>query len=231
LIFLFELHLMTTLFISAFLLGLVFNAAPGAVFAETIRQGVRGGFRPALAVQLGSLVGDALWAALGLIGVGLLLQLDWLRWPIGVCGVLYLLWLARDSWRSAGEEFSIAPTHQTARKSALKAGVLLSVTNPQNIAYVAALGTAMGTLGVHDPSARDYGVFFAGLMVASVAWAFFCAAMVDRLFARTGTRWAKTTYRLCAVAFVALALGTLRDLVSPAETVAPKVRPQVSARH
>jgi chemosensory pili system protein ChpE len=224
---------MTALFVSAFLIGLVFNAAPGAVFAETIRQGVRGGFRPALAVQLGSLVGDALWAVLGLVGIGLLLQLDGLRWPIGICGVLYLLWLARDSWRSAGQEFSIVPTREGAQKSALKAGVLLSVTNPQNIAYVAALATAMGSLGVSNPSALDYAVFFAGLMIASVVWAFFCAAMVDRLFARAGATWAKTTYRLCAVAFVALALGTLRDLVSPAETTSPKapsVVPAVSAR-
>jgi hypothetical protein len=30
-------------------------------------------------VQLGSLVGDALWAVLGLVGVGILLQLEWLR--------------------------------------------------------------------------------------------------------------------------------------------------------
>lgn len=221
---------MTTLFISAFLLGLVFNAAPGAVFAETIRQGVRGGFRPALAVQLGSLVGDALWALLGLVGVGLLLQLDWLRWPIGVCGVLYLLWLARDSWRAAGQEFSIRDVNEHTPKSALRAGVLLSVTNPQNIAYVAALGTAMGSLGVSEPSARDYAVFFAGLMIASIVWAFFCAAMVDRLFARSGAQWAKATYRLCAVAFVALALGTLRDLIAPAEKAEPVARPAAVSR-
>lgn len=67
---------MIALFISAFLLGLIFNATPGAVFAETVRQGVHGGFRPALAVQVGSLVGDALWAMLGLMGIGLLLQLE-----------------------------------------------------------------------------------------------------------------------------------------------------------
>jgi chemosensory pili system protein ChpE/L-lysine exporter family protein LysE/ArgO len=65
---------MLSLFVAAFLLGLLFNAAPGAVFAETVRQGVRGGFRPALSVQLGSLAGDALWAVLGLAGVGLLVQ-------------------------------------------------------------------------------------------------------------------------------------------------------------
>ena len=39
-----------SLFGMAFLLGLIFNA-PGAVFAETIRRGVDGGYRPALAVR------------------------------------------------------------------------------------------------------------------------------------------------------------------------------------
>ena len=41
-----------SLFGMAFLLGLIFNAAPGAVFAETIRRGVDGGYRPALAVPM-----------------------------------------------------------------------------------------------------------------------------------------------------------------------------------
>ena len=82
---------MLALFLTAFALGLLFNAAPGAVFAETIKVGVRGGFRPAFAVQLGSLAGDALWALLGLVGVGLLLQLEAVRLPVGLAGVAYLL--------------------------------------------------------------------------------------------------------------------------------------------
>ena len=220
---------MITLFTAAFALGLVFNAAPGAVFAETIRQGVRGGYRPALAVQIGSLVGDALWAILGLVGIGLLLQLDGLRWPIGIVGTLYLLWLARDSWRAAGVEFSIAGRDVDTKKSALRTGALLSVTNPHNIAYWAALGSAMGAVGVHRPTTADYAVFFAGFMVSSVAWAFFCAALVDLVFARGEQRWARATYRLCAVAFVALALGTLRDLVSPVEPAPQTERARVTA--
>ncbi len=220
---------MITLFAAAFALGLVFNAAPGAVFAETIRQGVRGGYQPALAVQIGSLVGDALWAILGLVGIGLLLQLDWLRWPIGIVGTLYLLWLARDSWRAAGVEFSINGRDVDTNKSALRTGALLSLTNPHNIAYWAALGSAMGAVGVHRPTTADYAVFFAGFMVSSVAWAFFCAALVDRMFARGEQRWARATYRLCAVAFVALALGTLRDLVSPVEPAPQTERARVNA--
>src|SRR5213593_3677269 len=92
---------MLTLLITAFVLGLVFNATPGPVFAETVRQGVRGGFRSALSVQLGSLVGDALWAIVGLVGVGFLSRVEVLRTPISVAGVGYLLWLAWNAWQSS----------------------------------------------------------------------------------------------------------------------------------
>jgi chemosensory pili system protein ChpE len=221
---------MLALFISAFFLGLVFNAAPGAVFAETVRQGVGGGFRPALAVQIGSLVGDALWAVLGLLGIGLLLQLDGLRWPVGVAGAAYLLWLAWDSWRAASREFSITDSGEVQQKRALRAGVTLSVTNPQNVAYWAAIGSAMGAVGVHEPSMADYGVFFAGFMASSVLWCFFCAAVVDRVFKRAGMRWARVTYKLCALAFLALALGSMRDLTHDALRKLPRDKPAVITR-
>ncbi len=221
---------MTTLFISAFLLGLLFNAAPGAVFAETVRQGVRGGFRPALAVQIGSLAGDALWALLGLVGIGLLLQLEWVRWPVGIAGAMYLFWLARDSWLSASQEFSLTDPATVEPKRAMRAGVLLSVTNPQNIAYWAALGSALGAVGIHEPTATDYAIFFLGFMVSSVVWAFFCAAVVDRIFRRAGMRWAKVTYKLCAAAFLALAIGSVRDLMVPAPPLPYKDKSVVTGK-
>lgn len=210
---------MTTLFLTAFALGLLFNAAPGAVFAETVKVGVRGGFRPALAVQLGSLAGDALWAVLGLVGVGLLLQLEAVRLPVGLAGVAYLLWLSLDSWRAANAPFDVTAAHDPeARRRALRSGVVLSLTNPQNLAYWAALGSAMGAVGVAEPAAADYAVFFAGFMASSIAWAFACAALVDRAFRRAGGRWASLTYRACAIAFLVLALSSLRaTLVGTAE--------------
>lgn len=211
---------MTTLFISAFFLGLVFNAAPGAVFAETVRQGVRGGFRPAFQVQAGSLVGDATWAVLGLAGIGMAMQLDALRWPLGLAGAAYLAWLSWDSWQAARVEHTMDAGTATAAQGALKKGMALSLTNPQNIAYWAAMGGAMGAVGVAHPGAADYAVFFAGFMVASVVWCFVCAAVVDRVFRRLGARWARFTYRLCAVALLALALGTLRELFDPAADAA-----------
>ncbi|RJF96070.1 LysE family transporter [Noviherbaspirillum saxi] len=205
---------MIGLFLSAFLLGLVFNAAPGAVFAETVRQGVRGGFRPAFEVQVGSLVGDATWAVLGLVGVGMLLQLEALRLPIGLAGAIYLLWLARDAWIAASREFSIVPSPRASSRPALRSGATLSLTNPQNLAFWAAIGSAMGAVGIQQPGYVDYTVFFSGFMMASVLWAFFCAAVIARLFRNASRTWVKLTYKLCAVAFLALALASLRDLTS-----------------
>ncbi|TFI52664.1 chemotaxis protein [Mastigocladus laminosus UU774] len=206
---------MFTLFFAALLLGFIFNAAPGAVFAETIRQGIRGGFKAALAVQIGSLVGDALWAVLGLAGVGLLLQLNFLRLPVGIAGVLYLLWLAWDAWQDANKEFSVKSTQtSTQHKKALHSGVLLSITNPQNVAYWAALGSAMGAVGVTDPTASHYSIFFTGFMFASILWSFLCAGLVAQVFQRSGMYWTRLTYRACAIAFLLLALSSLRNLWS-----------------
>jgi chemosensory pili system protein ChpE/L-lysine exporter family protein LysE/ArgO len=218
---------MLTLFAAAFVLGLVFNAAPGAVFAETIRQGLRGGYRSALAVQLGSLVGDASWAVLGLVAIGLALQWDALRWPVGLAGAVYLAYLSWDSWQAAKHVHEVKPEGASDLQTPLRAGVLLSLTNPQNLADWAAMGGAMGAVGVVQPTVLDYAVFFAGFMVSSLLWCFVCAALVDRVFRRAGAGWARFTYRLCAAVLLVLALGTLRDLMRPATDPRPTPKPAV----
>lgn len=202
---------MVTLFLSALSLGFIFNAAPGAVFAETLKQGLRGGFKSALGVQLGSLVGDALWAVLGLAGVGFLLQLELLRLPVGIAGVIYLLYLAYEAWLEASQEIRLEPSsHQS--KKALRSGMMLSITNPQNVAYWAALGSAMGAVGVTSPEPSHYGIFFAGFMVASILWSFVCAGFIH-IFVRAGLgHWVSLTYRACALAFLLLALSSAKNL-------------------
>ena len=92
----------------------------GAVFAETVRRGATGGFKAALAVQIGSLVGDATWAVLGLMGVGLLLQVDALKWPVGLVGAAYLIWLSWDSWKAASIAFSVNENQDEKARSGLK---------------------------------------------------------------------------------------------------------------
>jgi chemosensory pili system protein ChpE len=199
-----------TIFSAAFALGLVFNAAPGPVFAATVRWGVRGGFRPALLVQIGSLAGDAVWALLGMAGVGLLAQLESLRLPIAIGGAAYLVWLGWQSWQAGRQEIvDVAPEEDV--RSALRSGVLLSLSNPQNIGYWAAIGSAFGAVGVREPDVNSFGAFFAGFMASSVVWSLAFAAVVDWVFGRAGASWARVTYRVCAIVFIGLALASLRE--------------------
>ena len=197
---------------AAFLLGLIFNAAPGAVFAETIRRSMTGGFREALILQLASLTGDALWAILGLLGVGVLLQSPSLHFPIAIVGSAYLSYLAWDSWKAADTPADISPTAKGGM-SAARAGVILSTTNPQNIAYWAALGSAFAAIGIVDPKPMDFALFFAGFMLSSILWCFFCSAIVNKLFGSVGPKWKIWTYRICALAFLYLACGTLYEAI------------------
>jgi chemosensory pili system protein ChpE len=44
-------------------------AAPGAVNTEALRRGIQRGFYASFSVQLGALLGDLLWAIVGLTGV------------------------------------------------------------------------------------------------------------------------------------------------------------------
>ena len=151
-------------FIQAFILGLLFNAAPGVVFTETIKRGVTGGFFPALYVQIGSLAGDAIWAILGLLGIGILLNIEIFKYPLSIAGIIYLIYLAYDSFISSNMEYEKIIISKKMNSNALKSGIILSITNPQNIAYWAALGSSFGALGVVEPETSHYFIFFFGFI-------------------------------------------------------------------
>src|SRR5512138_656777 len=87
----------------AIMLGLAYVASPGPVNIETLRRGLVGGFRVALALQLGSLIGDLFWAMLVLAGVRLLLTHAAAQTVLSIAGAALLLYLgcsALRSWRA-----------------------------------------------------------------------------------------------------------------------------------
>jgi threonine/homoserine/homoserine lactone efflux protein len=171
---------MLTLFAAAFLFGLAFNAAPGPVTAETLRRGLRGGFAPALGVQLGSVVGDLTWAVIGLAGAGAALAVPALRVPLELAGAVLLGWMAWGAWRDARAGGAFAAGTETAPldKGAVTSGVALSLSNPQNIGFWAALVAPMAALGVERAASWEAGVFLAGFAASSVVWCFAAAAIV-----------------------------------------------------
>ena len=202
---------MLTIFLAAMLFGLAFCASPGAVFSETLRRGLTGGFRPALLVQLGSLIGDAVWAVIGLTSLILLLAQDSVRVPLTIACAAYLAWLGiqglRDAWQPPVQEEG----GQQGR-NAFGAGALLSLSNPKNIVFWGALGSALAGIVEGTPSHMEMAVFFAGFMLASVLWCFICAALVDWLRRYTSQLWHRISYAGCGLLLLVLAGLTLRGL-------------------
>lgn len=202
---------MLAIFLAAMLFGLAFCASPGAVFSETLRRGLTGGFRSALLVQLGSLIGDAVWALIGLTGLILLLTEEGVRLPLTIACAAYLAWLGvqglRDAWRPPAQETEHAPG-----RNAFGAGALLSLSNPKNVVFWGALGSALAGIVEGTPSSQQMVVFFAGFMVASLLWCFVCAALVDWLRRHTTALWQRISYAGCGLMLLGLAGLTLRGL-------------------
>lgn len=196
---------MLTIFFYALVFGFVFCLSPGAVLAETLRRGLLHGFIPALLVQIGSLVGDAVWAVIGLTGIALLIQHDAVRVPLTIVCALYLAWLGVrsliDAWHLP------APSHAPASsgRNALAVGAAISLANPKNIIYWGALGSALSGIVGTTPSHGQTLMFFAGFMLASVLSCFLIAALVNLLRQNASPLWQRISYGACGLVLIYLA--------------------------
>ena len=171
---------MIELFFSAMALGFLFNAAPGAIFTESLRRGLKGGFKSALYVQFGSLVGDLIWAILGLGGAAVLFEIDVIKMPMAIFGGILLAWLAFNSFMDAAKKIpSINLTLKQDDMAELTVGAALSLSNPINITYWAGMAGTIATLGVKEPTGKAFIVFLCGFMLSSIIWCFFCAGFIS----------------------------------------------------
>ena len=203
------------------LMGLAFAAPPGAVTAETFRRGVRGGFPLAFGVQLGSLVGDATYAALALAGLAALAQNPTLEFALGALGAMFLMYLAWSSFQTARVDLSVfsarsEPHNLTGleRRGAFLTGLAISLTNPWAIAFWLSLGGVLVTLGLTGASAQQVAVFFASFMLGSALWAVVLSFAIARV-----RKWIRpVTFRFVSVV-CGLALGAF-GIMSASRVVA-----------
>ncbi|WP_188192699.1 LysE family transporter [Nonomuraea sp. SYSU D8015] len=172
---------MSEIFVLALWVGLLFNAAPGAVFSESLRRGVRGGFRPAFAVQVGSLAGDAVWALLGLAGVGALFAVPAMRVPLTAGGCLLLGWLGVTALREAVSPRTGPVVADRSRHGALTVGAAMSLGNPWNVVYWSGAAGAVSAVLGRDAGVAGLAVFFTGFMTSSLAWCFISAGLIALL--------------------------------------------------
>ncbi|MGR3885417.1 LysE family transporter [Pseudomonas sp. 1152_12] len=197
---------MLTIFFYALVFGFVFCLSPGAVLAETLRRGLLHGFIPALLVQIGSLVGDAVWAVIGLTGIALLIQHDAVRVPLTIMCALYLAWLGVRSLIDAWHLPVAATAPARSGQNALAVGAAISLANPKNIVYWGALGSALSGIVGATPSHAQTLMFFAGFMLASVLSCFLIAALVNLIRKNASPLWQRISYGVCGLVLMSLAV-------------------------
>ncbi len=204
---------MEVLFISAFAMAITFAVQPGPIGFEALRRGISHGWGAALRVELGSLVGDGLWALIALVGAAILFQNPLVTLLLGYFGCGLLLRFAWDAWRASRSDVEVSVTDNK-RGSHFVAGAMLSLSNPQNItAWLGMSGFIVG-LGFLDPEPLHILVFFSGFMIAQICWCFFFATLVEfgrRLLSQRLFRWINLA---CAVFLAYMGLALLLQTAS-----------------
>lgn len=169
---------MELLFVSAFVMSLTFAIQPGVIGFEALRRGISHGWRAALSVELGSLVGDGVWALIALLGASIVFQNRVVTLVLGLFGCVLLLRFAWDAWRAARVDMEV-DSAASGPSNHLAAGAMLSLSNPQNITFWLGMsGTIIG-IGFLEPQPIHLAVFFSGFMLAQVCWCFFFATVVE----------------------------------------------------
>ena len=168
-----------SLHVLALWLMLAYCAAPGAVNAETVRRGLRGGFASALLVQIGAVAGRVLWAGLALAGNGAFTGSGPVHVGLATLGALVLL---RASWHALAAANSVAPVERrdrAARHGDFTAGLLLSLTNPFALVFWTGLVGALGLGAGAAWDVRTAPAVLATLAAAALAWSVVASAIIS----------------------------------------------------
>jgi threonine/homoserine/homoserine lactone efflux protein len=167
-----------------FLLGVAVGAAycapVGPVKLEMVRRGLSVGFLAGFLVALGAVIGDAFWAAVGILGSSLLTDSIPLRVGIGVLGVGILLFVAWNAYRTSRQDTDYHLTDPPQQRTGFPVGVALSMANPFAVVFwlaVTASG-ALASLGVDRSHHVARILFFVGLVVGAILYGLALCAIV-----------------------------------------------------
>ncbi|MDB6060660.1 MAG: lysine transporter LysE [Verrucomicrobiaceae bacterium] len=203
------------LFASGFLLSLSLCLDIGIVNIALINTAVRSGMRSAMALGLGSCFGDLAYAALSLVGIGVLLKFAWVHELIAVVGIAVLLFLAWDAARSAWRTEAVAATaHQPIQKLSQRKlfirGFVLSLASPTSILWFVAVGGSL--IAQHNPqSSAGLFALFAGFFCGGLSWCLFITGLSARGGRALGDRFRRYCNAISTLLFLYFALRILFD--------------------
>lgn len=145
----------------------ILSLSPGSGAINTMSTGISHGYRGAAASITGLQVGLSVHILLVGIGLGALfsqslLAFEVLKWA----GAAYLVWLGIQQWRSAGAIDLNAVAKAMPRRKLFQRAVLVNLTNPKSIVFLAALFPQF--ILPHQPQAMQYLVLGVTTVVVDV---------------------------------------------------------------
>jgi chemosensory pili system protein ChpE len=198
------------LFFVAGVMGLAFCGPPGAVFAMAARRGIANGFTAALMVEIGSLVGDAVWAVVGLSSVGILLQLASIQVGVATAGSLLLARLGVSALRDAWSDRE-PPAAPPSTRGDFATGAVLSLTNPQTLAYWIAFGATIEVIVGSPVGLAQLVIFFIGFMAGCLAFCFLAAAIISGARSLLTKNLYRVVNAICGITLLAFAILLVYD--------------------
>ncbi|MDE3239810.1 MAG: LysE family transporter [Paracoccaceae bacterium] len=178
---------------SGVLMGWSVAWPPGPINTEIARRCLARGFWAGFSLILGACSGDALWALLVALGVGLLFtgptaQLFMGGLSIGLLAVLMVTFLRRavQGWRG-GEAQSDGPRFDSAKASYVL-GATMALTSPWNVTFWLA---AVGRPGMSDLGLPVLLLTVVAVIAGAAAWGLVWSATVVIAHRRVGAggRW------------------------------------------
>ncbi len=199
------------LFAAGFLLSLSLCVDLGIVNLALIRTGLTRGMRPALALGLGSCVGDLVYAASSAWLVSLLLAHRPARFVLWLGGSTTLAWLAVKMLREAAPSAAHDQARQTGETAARPAvagefirGAALALASPSAILWFAAVGGSV--IAAHATGGGAWVPFFGGFALAGVLWSTFLAFLTGFARRRLDARFVRALALVSAALFCYFAL-------------------------
>jgi amino acid exporter len=193
------------------LFGLTF-LSPGPNLLVVVQSTLSAGRAGGIAAGLGVAAGDAIYAALGLLGMAAVIsQSGELFAVIKVLGGAYLLWLAckllRGQSASAFDAAARAPVSRS--PNLFLRGLLTDLANPQTVLFFASIFAVTLTAGT--PVWAKV-LSWLGIVAASIVWRILLSFAFSRSRVRAAyVRWQRAIERLVGVALAAFGARLIID--------------------
>lgn len=144
---------------------LVLAITPGPGVFGVVATGLSTGFKHAVALSIGIVMGDIIFLLFAIYGLSSIAEhLHWLFMIIKYVGAVYLIYLGLNLWRSKPERINIEDSHSPSYPSSLLTGLLITLGNPKVIVfYIAFLPTF-----VNLKTLQGYDVALLATAVASI---------------------------------------------------------------